>query len=506
MSALVNGPLFSNNAVDEYLEKPVKLARRSLKNILTGAKKDENQKKECQVCQKNHDLDAYFQHQRLQVDESKRFPLKSKLCFGCNDIIRKEHCERNCPKRRKCSICKEKHLTRLHGLQPKKKSPEKEDDNYTPPMPPENEEKKDSVKACASTVAHRDVISMCVVQVKVKYKDSNSVYNTYAMLDNCSQRCFVKSSLIKNLRIKGRKTSVGVKTLTGEKTHTSFSVDGLKISRTLELDAEWISISKAYTKNDLPVGSTKISTPEKIKKWRYLLEIAGEINHGDDAKMELLIGANCTRALEPVQVIASRDGGPYAMKTVLGWCIVRPIACINPRNRSLTCTRVAVREAGSNEIADHYFAVEEQINPNERIPAMLKRIYEGEFIEQQVKFRSIIGKTLGKISDDERQFLKLMEQETIKVNGHYVVSLPLKSKDASLPNKRSLALKRLNCLQTRFLKDEHFYEMYKTFIADMIAKRYARKADNKWQIRKNMVHITPWGCSSSKTRESPCSI
>ena len=69
------------------------------------------------------------------------------------------------------------------------------------------------------------------------------------------------------------------------------------------------------------------------------------------------------------------------MKTVLGWCTVGPIACINPRNGSLTCNRTEVRGAGSNKIADHYFAVEEQIKPNEGIPAMLKRIFKGEFTE-----------------------------------------------------------------------------------------------------------------------------
>ena len=210
--------------------------------------------------------------------------------------------------------------------------------------------------------------------------------------------------------------------------------------------------------------------PEKIKKWNYLQEIAEEISHSDDMRVELLTGANWTRALEPVQVIASRDGGPYAMKTVLGWCIVGPIACINSRNGSLTCNRMAVREAGSNKIADHYFAVEEQIKSNEEIPVMLKKIYKGEFTEKQVKFSTIICEALGEISHDDLQFLKLMDQETIKVDGHYVVPLPLKSKDVNLPNNRVLALKRLNCLQRRFLKDEHFYEMYKTFIADMIVK------------------------------------
>ena len=132
------------------------------------------------------------------------------------------------------------------------------DDNHTPLMPPGNEENKDSVKACALTVAHTVVVSMCVIPVKVKYKDSNSVYSTFAMLDNCSQGCFVNSSLVKNLRIKGHKTSVSVKTLTGERIHTSFAVDRLKVSRTSGLDAEWINIPKVYTKVDLQLILKKL--------------------------------------------------------------------------------------------------------------------------------------------------------------------------------------------------------------------------------------------------------
>ena len=55
-------------------------------------------------------------------------------------------------------------------------------------MPPGNEKKKDSVKACASTVANTNTISMSVIPVKVKYKykDSNSLYSTFTMYDNCS--------------------------------------------------------------------------------------------------------------------------------------------------------------------------------------------------------------------------------------------------------------------------------------------------------------------------------
>ena len=233
--------------------------------------------------------------------------MKSKLCFGCYDVISKEHSGRNYPKRIKCNICKEQHSTGLYRLQSDKRSPEKEDDNHTPPMSPANEEKKDSIKTCALTVVHTEVISMCAIPVKVKYKDSNSVYSTFAMPDNCSQGCFVISSLVKNLRIKGCKTSVSVKTLTGERIHTSFAVGGLKVTRTSGLDAEWINIPKTYTKVDLSVDSSEIATPGKIKKWKYLQEISEEISESDDVKVELLMVANCPRALEPGQVIASRQ-------------------------------------------------------------------------------------------------------------------------------------------------------------------------------------------------------
>ena len=78
---------------------------------------------------------------------------------------------------------------------------------------------------------------------------------------------------------------------------------------------------KGGTKGDLPVDYSKIVTKEKIKKWKYLRESFEQISQSDDEKVELLIGVNSPRALEPVQVTASRDGEPYATKTVLRWCI-----------------------------------------------------------------------------------------------------------------------------------------------------------------------------------------
>ena len=244
---------------------------------LTGAKEDRNQKKECQMCQKNHDLDACLKYKQLQVDEKKKFLMKSKACSGCYDVLSKEHGRRNCPKRRKCSFAKSSIPLGYTDCCQRKGHLKKKMTTILVQCHQEMRKRK-TVKACALTVAHTEVISMCMIPVKVKYKDSNSVNITFAMLDNCSPGCFINSNLVKNLRIKGNKTSVSVKTLTGERTHTSFAVDGLKVSRTSGLDAEWINIPKAYTKVDIPVDSSEIATPEKMKKWKYLQEISEEIS------------------------------------------------------------------------------------------------------------------------------------------------------------------------------------------------------------------------------------
>ena len=43
-----------------------------------------------------------------------------------------------------------------------------------------------------------------------------------------------------------------------------------------------------------------------------------KINKRDDISVGLLIGANCTKALETLNIIPSCDNGPYKFQTRLG--------------------------------------------------------------------------------------------------------------------------------------------------------------------------------------------
>ena len=99
------------------------------------------------------------------------------------------------------------------------------------------------------------------------------------------------------------------------------------------------------------------------------------IKDDQSINVELLIGANCARALEPIKVIPSRNDGPYAMKTILGWCIVGPISYWN-QSEGKICNRTPAMEAGSDKVSRHYLAVENKLKPDDDVNSMLKKIYE----------------------------------------------------------------------------------------------------------------------------------
>ena len=186
---------------------------------------------------------------------------------------------------------------------------------------------------------------MCVVPVIVRHKFSNRMIKTYAMFDTCSQATFAKMNLLSNLGIQGRKTSITVKTMNGEITKASEVIEDLEVTEASNKNEEkiWLKLPRTFTQEDLPVDSNEVATADKLAKWKYLDGIKDEINTDVNIEVTLLIGANCVRALEPRKVISSKNGGPYAFKTLLGWCIVGPMESQN-KSTSACCNKIMIAQ------------------------------------------------------------------------------------------------------------------------------------------------------------------
>ena len=184
--------------------------------------------------------------------------------------------------------------------------------------------------------------------MRLRHCNSDKEVSTFALLDTCSQGTLVTDDLLKKLGLSGVRSSININTLNGNKKVKSSLIEALMVSiQSLSKYKiiQWVKLPKLYSREHIPVDSAETATPEKLKSWRYLDSIAKYIARDDKVSVDLLIGANCIQALEPISVISSQDGGPYALQTILSWSIVGPIECTSEKVDTVSCNRIAVNEA-----------------------------------------------------------------------------------------------------------------------------------------------------------------
>ena len=137
-------------------------------------------------------------------------------------------------------------------------------------------------------------------------------------------------------------------------------------------------------------------------------KIADEITQTENISIGILIGGNWSGALEPREVIPSKNGGPYAFRTLLGWCIVGPVGA-SGNDASVAFKRVAVQDLTSKAIASHYFAVETEIKET-GIEQMLHKMYSADFIDQNL---SVLKESDCEMSVEDRRFMEIMRRKTL---------------------------------------------------------------------------------------------
>ena len=293
--------------------------------------------------------------------------------------------------------------------------------------------------ASVSGKAGSKVISMCIVTVRVQHKDGKGMIQTYAVLDNFSQGSFIHENLVKEIGVRGMKTTLNLKTLHGERTENTMTLDGIKVTG-INGDSSCLALPKLYARKEIPVDKEEIATPAKIKEWKHLTPISNEIVQRAYVQVSLLIGANCMKALEPTQIIHSEGGGPYAYKTRLSWCIVDPINCTT-EEITMSCNRVAVKDVLSSKLASHHFAMENSVK-DISLEEMFRAMYRHDFNEPELTESSTMLKC-SEISCEDRKFMEIVEGGTSKKDEHYVVPLPFRDPNLVLPNNRKQAIQRL---------------------------------------------------------------
>lgn len=401
----------------------------------------------CVFCvEGTHTLENCHEFAEINVGERGSYALQNRLCFNCLKSTSPQHMANNCEVQPSCKQCNKRHHTLMHGY------------NY---------------KSLNSYVTHsspNETISMCIVPIRVSHKNSEDEVVTYALLDENCQGTFVTKALADQFSASMRATSITVETISGSVTENSYAVDGLLVKPMHTFGSIYgdtmIELPTSYTKEALKCHGEEVPTPDKIQDWLHLQHISDKLTDYDPGlSLGLIIGANCPKILEPQEVIPSVNDGPYASRSILGWRIIGPIS---GKAGSIAChrigTRIPIVDATTNMYSRCNLALDTDVKENS-LTNVLEKMYHHDFPE--------VNSEKMCLSNEDRQFMSLMEQEVQKRDGHYQLPLPFREFNKQLTDNKVQALQRLNSVKRKMTKDPVYKKEYCDFMETLLVKRYA---------------------------------
>ena len=218
----------------------------------------------------------------------------------------------------------------------------------------------------ASAGISAKIISMCVVPVnKIGHAGTKMEVSTLSMLDNCSQGTFVKENIKKKLGIKWQEDwdcNKNIQWKAKYGVHLGNWVTRFPKMLMVKVPEGWTS--RRYTREDLQADIEELveeePIQEKARKWEHLKIIADKLPKETNTEIGLLIGANCLKALEPEEVLPTKDGGPFAFRTPLGWCVVELLTKLG-RESSVSCNWIVVKDPLTRKTAFHHFGMSSKV-------------------------------------------------------------------------------------------------------------------------------------------------
>ena len=141
--------------------------------------------------------------------------------------------------------------------------------------------------------------------------------------------------------MRGKKTNILLRTMGQRKVVSAHVLSGLEVSGMGVED--FIELPDVLTQRSMPVSTLNIPRQADIDPWPYLKDVK---LHDIHASVDLLIGTDAPKALEPWEVINSQNEGPYAVRTRVGWVINGPLHVGSCRSKSgyssVTANRISV--------------------------------------------------------------------------------------------------------------------------------------------------------------------
>ena len=402
--------LTTHSAPKQYPgERKVEPGHNARGKLLAGNLTASNLSSSCLKCGRNHDIEQCPEFEAMDKTEKINFIHSNRLCFAC---LQRNHISKNCRERKVCSKCQGSHPTVLHF--------ERQEPSRLP------------AAVTSGHLASRGGAKLQVVPVQVTL--SGVTKSTSAFLDSGSTHSFISRRLLNMLGATPTKTtSVTLSTINADQQFDTCIVPQVTIE---DLDCNnRLELPPLFVLNRIPVTHDDAPNASDLSKWPYLLDEGVKIEESLEGEVGLLIGNNVAAATEPIQIVPSQNGGPFAVRTRYGWIL-----------------------GGA-----------EKMNETRLKAHRLQLHTENELHDNRAEYKK-------GLSADDIQWYSIVSSSCRFVDGHYEIALPFRSASPSLPNNRLVAMKRLEHLKRKFHNNDEFAKKYTQQIDTLLEKGYAEIA------------------------------
>ena len=294
--------------------------------------------------------------------------------------------------------------------------------------------------------------SILLVVVPITIRNEDKTFDTFALLDSGSEATLIVEHAAKAIELEGTSRPTRFGTFHGNDPEIDATV--VRFSVSPRSDPTLFHTSNSLVVPYLNLSRKKCNWPREKMHWSHLADL--NLPAVDSSLVTVLLGRDVRGAHDVTeQRKAPTDcNGPDAILTPFGWCVVGPIP-----------TKVFKSTATGPQINHVRFdSSDEQLRDN------ISKLWDTEAFGYSKNNKPILP------SDDQRA-MEILEKSIRHTGERQEVALMWKSEDTVLPDNRSAALRHMQQLTTRFVRDAAYAEKYDKVVKEYINLGFASKVD-----------------------------
>ena len=411
-------------------------------------------KKYCPFCD---DIQHFFNQcaafKQLNKEQKVNWIKDGKRCWRCG----RDHQAAQCYLKARCPKCNGTHLEVLHDVNAR---PEKQ----------------------APTIQHPVTYYLdparrgsCVLlkMVKVCLFNGDTKMETYAILDDGSERTILLHSAAQKLGLQGRKEDLALRTIRQD----IRSVPGRSVNFSVASASQphkRYKIEQAFTASEL--GLSTHSHPVKALQRTYHHLRGLPLQSFNQAQPLLLIGSDYPHLITPVErVLLGPPGGPAALNTRLGWTLQGPAKVLLHQSSTPQCLFTRV------------------LTPTTELLQHVAQLWQMDVLPYR-------NEKLITRSKQDTAAVRTLEEKTVRVEvdgiDRYATPLLWKEKVPPLQASTDSVLGHLRGIEKRLFHEPVRAETYSKEIKKLLDAGYINKlppaavhtSDDAWYIPHHMVH------------------